>query len=159
MQGLPSRGRMWRDWILRMFWLNYKSNKAARAFIPNAIPSWIKKCLASTKTSRARQTGLLTDRRRRCCWKNSELAAFFGFPRRALYASHLLEQQVTQIDFFSPKGHIPPLFVVIRHDTAAVSVGAPPCFDHKGRKLKETNTLSIASSPIHRVTSSLACRP
>ena len=28
--------------------------------------------------------------------KNSELAAFFGFPRRALYASHLLEQQLRQ---------------------------------------------------------------
>jgi len=72
---------------------------------------------------------------------HSELAAFFCFPSRALYASDALEQQVTLIELVVPEGHIHPLFVGIGHHAAGVSAGAPPCFGHKGRKFREADAL------------------
>jgi hypothetical protein len=70
---------------------------------------------------------------------NSELTSLFRLTRSALQAGDALEQQITLIEFLSPKGNFHPLFVSHRHDVTSVPTCAPPCFGNKGSKLRESD--------------------
>ena len=67
------------------------------------------------------------------------VACLLRLPRRALQASDALKQQITLIHVVVAESQIHPLLVGFSHDTTGLSAGAPPCFGHKGRKLREAD--------------------